>query len=87
MDFRYKHSRVKQYLKGGREGEREGGREGGKEGGRAYRIETVINKTSDLGLRPGLSSARADRQGPASQPSSAYDRTCQPGMCHRHCAV
>ena len=34
MDFRYKHSRVKQYLKEGR----------------AYRIETVINKPSDLGL-------------------------------------
>jgi hypothetical protein len=34
MDFRYKHSRVKQYLKEGR----------------AYRIETVINKPSDLGI-------------------------------------
>jgi hypothetical protein len=34
MDFRYTHSRVKQYLKEGR----------------AYRIETVINKPSDLGL-------------------------------------
>ena len=34
MDIRYKHSRVKQYLKEGR----------------AYRIETVINKPSDLGL-------------------------------------
>jgi hypothetical protein len=34
MDFRYKHSRVKQYLKEGR----------------AYRIETVINKPKDLGI-------------------------------------
>ena len=34
VDFRYKHSRVKQYLKGGR----------------ALRVETVINKPSDLGL-------------------------------------
>jgi hypothetical protein len=34
MDFRYKHSRVKQSLKEGR----------------AYRIETVINKPSDLGM-------------------------------------
>ncbi|MBF6558446.1 MAG: hypothetical protein IVW52_20325, partial [Acidimicrobiales bacterium] len=34
MDFRYKHSRVKQYLKEGR----------------AYRIETVINKPGDLGI-------------------------------------
>ena len=33
MDFRYKHSRVKQYLKEGR----------------ALRIETVINKPSDIG--------------------------------------
>jgi hypothetical protein len=34
MDFRYKHSRVKQYLKEGR----------------ALRIETVINKPRDLGV-------------------------------------
>ncbi len=34
MDFRYKHSRVKQYLKEGR----------------AFRIETVINKPSDIGV-------------------------------------
>ncbi len=34
MDFRYKHSRVKQYLKEGK----------------ALRIETVINKPSDLGV-------------------------------------
>ena len=34
MDFRYKHSRVKQYLKEGR----------------ALRIETVINKPKDLGI-------------------------------------
>jgi len=34
IDFRYKHSRVKQYLKDGR----------------ALRIETVINKPSDLGV-------------------------------------
>ncbi len=34
MDFAYKHSRVKQYLKEGR----------------AYRIETVINKPSDIGV-------------------------------------
>ena len=35
LDFSYKHSRVKQYLKEGR----------------AYRIETVVNKPADLGLR------------------------------------
>jgi hypothetical protein len=34
IEFRYKHSRVKQYLKGGR----------------ALRVETVINNPSDLGL-------------------------------------
>ena len=38
MDFRYKHSRVKQYLKEGR----------------ALRIETVINKCSDIGVRSRL---------------------------------
>jgi hypothetical protein len=38
MDFRYKHSRVKQYLKEGR----------------ALRIETVINKAKDLGIRARL---------------------------------
>jgi hypothetical protein len=32
IEFRYKHSRVKQYLRGGR----------------ALRVETVINKPSDL---------------------------------------
>lgn len=38
MDFRYQHSRVKQYLKEGR----------------AFRIETVINKPSDIGVRSRL---------------------------------
>jgi len=38
VDFRYKHSRVKQYLKAGR----------------ALRVETVINKPSDLGLAARL---------------------------------
>ena len=39
IDFRYKSSRVKQYLKGGR----------------ALRVETVINKPADLSLKAGLS--------------------------------
>jgi hypothetical protein len=38
IDFRYKHSRVKQYLKGGR----------------ALRVETVINKPADLGVAARL---------------------------------
>lgn len=38
IDFRYKHSRVKQYLKGGR----------------ALRVETVINKPSDIGVKARL---------------------------------
>ena len=38
LEFRYKHSRVKQYLKEGR----------------ALRIETVINKPSDVGIRARL---------------------------------
>ena len=72
MDFAYKHSRVKQYLKEGR----------------ALRIETVINKPDDLGiLRPARAPARAGRQGPRGQPSTAYDRTCRSGLCHRLCAL
>ena len=39
IDFRYKHSRVKQYLKGGR----------------ALRVETVVNKPADLGVKARLS--------------------------------
>jgi hypothetical protein len=38
MDFAYKHSRVKQYLKEGR----------------AYRIETVVNKPADVSVRARL---------------------------------
>ena len=38
MDFAFKHSRVKQYLKEGR----------------AYRIETVINKPADIGIHARL---------------------------------
>jgi hypothetical protein len=38
IEFRYKHSRVKQYLKGGR----------------ALRVEAVINKPSDLGVQARL---------------------------------
>lgn len=38
MDFSYKHSRVKQYLKEGR----------------ALRTETVINKPADIGVLGGL---------------------------------
>ena len=38
VDFRYKHSRIKQYLKGGR----------------ALRVETVINKTADLSVKARL---------------------------------
>ena len=43
IEFRYKHSRVKQYLKGGR----------------ALRVETVINKPSDLDLPARLHHLRA----------------------------
>ena len=38
IDFRYKHSRVKQYLKGGR----------------ALRVETVVNKPADIGVAARL---------------------------------
>jgi hypothetical protein len=39
IDFRYKHSRVKQYLKGGH----------------ALRVETVVNKPADLAVKARLS--------------------------------
>jgi hypothetical protein len=45
LEFRYKHSRVKQYLKDSR----------------ALRIETVINKPADIGVRArARAPARAD---------------------------
>ena len=57
MDFVYKHSRVKQYLKDRR----------------GYRIETVINKPSDIGGPcPARAHARAGRQGTRGQRPSAY---------------
>ena len=64
--------RVKQYLKDGR----------------ALRIETVINKPTDLDVLARLAApARADRQGPPGQRPSAYDRACRSGLCHRLCAL
>ena len=72
MDFAYKHSRVKQYLKEGR----------------ALRIETVINKPSDLGLLARLEHLpELIAKARAGQRSSAYDRTCRSGLCHRLCAL
>ena len=72
IDFRYKHSRVKQYLKEGR----------------ALRIETVINKPADLGVRARLehlpelvAKARAVNR------RLLYDRACRSGLCHRLCAL
>jgi hypothetical protein len=71
MDFSYKHSRVKQYLKEGR----------------ALRIETVVNKPKDLaGPLPARASWRARRKGTSGQRPSAYDRESRPGLCHRLCA-
>ena len=72
MDFSYKHSRVKQYLKEGR----------------ALRIETVINKPADIGVLARLEHLpELVEQGPPGQRPSAYDRTCRPGLCHRLCAL
>ena len=72
LDFSYKHSRVKQYMKEGR----------------ALRIETVINKPSDLGVLSRIAHLpESHRQSSAGQCSSAYDRTCRPGLCHRLCAL
>ena len=36
---------------------------------------------------PTPAPARASRAGPTDQRSSAYDRACRPGLCHRLCAV
>ena len=72
MDFRYKNSRVKQYLKEGR----------------ALRIETVINKPKDIGVLADSSISPSWWSGrPRGQRPSAYDRTCRPGLCHRLCAL
>ena len=72
IDFRYKNSRIKQYLKDGR----------------ALRVETVINKPDDLGVKRRLRPpARARRQGPPRQPAAAYDRTRRPELCDRLCAL
>lgn len=61
VDFRYKHSRIKQYLKDGR----------------APRIETVINNPSDLDdLRPQTPApARPHPTPPAQQHLHAHQRT------------
>jgi hypothetical protein len=62
MDFAYKHSRVKQYLKEGR----------------ALRIETVINKPWDLTIRSRLEAGRERRVGSAAAPSMAAGPTDSP---------
>ena len=72
IDFRYKHSRVKQYLKEGR----------------ALRIETVINKPSDIGVLARLEHLpELVAKARARQRSSAYHGTCRSGLCHRLCAL
>ena len=72
IDFRYKHSRVKQYLKDGR----------------ALRIETVINKPGDLDVLARLQHLpELVSQSPPGQPPAAYDRACRSELCHRLCAL
>ncbi|MGH9263300.1 MAG: hypothetical protein ACRD1D_01280 [Acidimicrobiales bacterium] len=39
------------------------------------------------GPLPARAHGRAGGQGPRGQPSSARDRTCRPGLCHRLCAL
>ena len=53
IDFRYKHSRIKQYLKDGR----------------ALRVETVINKPDDLGVKRRLSTCASSSTRPATSTS------------------
>ena len=65
-----KHSRVKQYLKEGR----------------ALRIDTVINKPSDIGILGRLEHLPELIEKARAESSSAYDRTCRSGLCHRLCA-
>ena len=64
IDFGFKLSRVKQYLKEGR----------------ALRIETVINKPKDLATSPLEHLLRARRQGQTGQRPPAYDREGWPGL-------
>ena len=72
IDFRYKHSRVKQYLKDGR----------------ALRIETVINRPDDLDVKRRLQHLpELIDKARASQPAAAYDRAGRPELCHRLCAL
>ena len=72
IDFRYKHSRVKQYLKDGR----------------ALRIETVINRPDDLDVKRRLHHLpELIDKARARQPTTAYHRTGRPELCHRLCAL
>ena len=73
IDFSYKHSRIKHYLK---------------DGCAPLRIEAVINKPQDLDLPSRIRHPPgADRQGPPDQPAAAYHRAGRSEPCHRLCAV
>ena len=71
IDFRYKHSRVKQYPRRPRAPDRDG-----HQPPRRLRRQT-----------PPAASPRTDRQSPRRQPAAAYDRTGRPELCHRLCAL
>ena len=72
MDFSYKHSRVKQYLKEGR----------------ALRIETVINKAWDLSIRSRIEHLPelVDKARQINHRLLMIE-PCRPGLCHRLCAL
>ena len=72
IDFRYKHSRVKQYLKDGR----------------ALRIEAVINKPSDLDVPARLHHLPEliDKARQVNQRLLMIEQS-RPELCHRLCAL
>jgi hypothetical protein len=72
IDFRYKHSRVKQYLKDGR----------------ALRIRDGHQQPArPRRPRPHPQPAPAGPQGQEHQPPAAYDRARRSELCHWLCAV
>ncbi len=72
MDFRYKHSRVKQYLKEGR----------------ALRMESVINKPADIGVLARLEHLPelVTKARGVNGRLLMIERAGQ-GLCHRLCAL
>jgi hypothetical protein len=65
LDLRYKHSRVKQYLKVGR----------------ALRIETVISKSKNIGVLARLEHLPKLVEEARQVKTVSHDRMCRSGLC------